>query len=49
MAEMLAGVTLAAISTAAAPILTVGVPIVLALVAGPKVAQIVVRLIRRIV
>jgi hypothetical protein len=49
MADMLAGVSLSTISTAAAPILTVGVPIVLALVAGPKVAAIVVRLIRRIV
>lgn len=49
MASLLTGIDLTTISAAAAPILTVGVPIVLALVAGPKVAGIVIRLVRRFV
>lgn len=49
VASMLSGVDLPSISAAAAPILAVGVPIVLALVAGPKVAGIVIRLVRRFV
>ena len=49
MASLLTGVDLAAISAAAAPILTVGLPIALALVAGPKVFRVVIRLVKGMV
>jgi hypothetical protein len=49
MTALLAGVDLTTISAAAAPLLTIGVPIVLALVAGPKVFGIVIRVIKRLV
>lgn len=49
MAGLLTGIDLTSLATAAAPIMTVGLPIALALVAGPKVFRVVIRLVKSFV